>query len=191
VRENEVHFRAASGAVEGGRPGNTLHGREAEQDFFDDMAFEGRPHARPCEELLQVSHAFQMAKQPTVPNVSTRQLHQGFGGCLFQAANAPPEEGALGKIEIIPHRGLAGGERPADLGAVDDCSRQFTQHSQKTPEVLAYLHQIANRATGAVVVGEFNNLSKPIFLLQATAEKVRDTNGCLLLDSLSESVNYS
>jgi hypothetical protein len=56
---------------------------------------------------------------------------------------------------------------------------------------LAYLHQIANRATGAVVVGEFNNLSKPIFLLQATTEKVRDTNGCLLLDSLSGSVIYS
>ena len=60
-----------------------------------------------------------------------------------------------------------------------------------SPLESAYLHQIANRATGAVVVGEFNNLPKPIFLLQATTEKVRDTNGCLLLDSLSGSVIYS
>jgi hypothetical protein len=132
-----------------------------------------------------------MAKQPTVPNVSPRQLHQGFGGGLFQAANAPPEEGALGEIEIIPHRGLAGGERPPDLGAVDDCSRHFTQHSQKTPEVLAFFHEIANRATGAVVFGEFNNLPKPNLIVQATTEKMRDTNGCLILDSLSGSVIYS
>ena len=62
VCENEVHFRPASCAIVGGFPRNAFRGREAEQDFFDDMAFKSRPHARPCEELLQVSHAFQMAK---------------------------------------------------------------------------------------------------------------------------------
>jgi hypothetical protein len=42
-----------------------------------------------------------------------------------------------------------------------------------------------------VVFGEFNNLPKPNLIVQATTEKMRDTNGCLLLDSLSGSVIYS